>query len=70
MYPQDGEVRHGGVVDGDARVRGVPNWRENLGSGRARAVVEHLAKRVDVDVFWGQAGSYRVVGARHALDTI
>lgn len=70
LYPHDGEVWHWGVVHSHTGVLGVLDAREDFGGGGGGAVVQHLAQRVDVDVFGSEAGPDRVVRARHALDAV
>lgn len=70
LNPHDGEVRHWGVVHGHAGVGAILDAREDFGGGGGGAVVQHLAQRVDVDVFGGEAGPDGVVRARHAFDAV
>jgi len=70
LYPHDGKVRHGGVVDVDAGVELALHGREDLGAAGRRRVVEHLAQGEDVDEFGGQPGAHRVIRARHALHAV
>lgn len=70
LYPNDSEVRYWGVVEEHTGVSGILHTREDLGGGRRRAIVEHLAQRVDIDVLGREASTHRVVRARHAFYTV
>lgn len=61
LYPHDGEVWHGGVVEVDAGVERALRSREDLGAAGRRRVVEHLAQGEDVDEFGGEPGTHRVI---------
>lgn len=61
LCPHDGEVWHWGVVQEHAGVRAVLDRWKDFGAGGGWSVVQHLAQRVDVDVFRCQTGPHRVV---------
>lgn len=70
LYPHDGKVWHGRVVEVDAGVELALGGREDLGAAGRRRVVEHLAQGEDVDEFGGEPGAHRVIRACHALHAV
>lgn len=70
LYPHDGEVWHRRVVHSHTGVGVILDAREDFGGGGSGAVVQHLAQRVNVDVFGSEASPDSVVRARHAFHTV
>lgn len=70
LYPHDGKVWHGRVVEVDAGVELALRSREDLGAARCWRVVEHLAQGEDVNEFGGEPGAHCVIRACHALHAV
>lgn len=70
LYPQDTEVWHWWVVHGHTRVSAIRNTQKDFGSRGGRAVVQHLAQCVNVNVFGCEASPDSVVRARHTLNAV
>lgn len=70
LYPHDGKVWHGWVVEVDAGVELALRGREDLGAAGCWRVVEHLAQGEDVDEFGGEPGPHCVIRACHALHAV
>lgn len=70
LYPHDGEVWHGWVVEVDVGIELALRCREDLGAAGCWCVVEHLTQGEHIDELGCEPGTYRVVRACHHLHTV